>query len=604
MRSIEWDWPSESLETNRRATEIARTLRVPEPFGMVLATRGMSNVEASVLADRPLKECTLAIGDPEGIDDAAAMLLSAGGLGRMGILCDYDVDGATAQTILIEALRAALPSEESDPVITVPHRNSEGFGPNDRCLNELSKAGISTVLVLDCGTAAGGLLDQFHSSTGIVPIVVDHHPPHDETPPKAGVMVNPWVARAPDPGEQGTLCTAGLAWFLARAILRQAGLSARETAGVRKRITLLAALGTSCDMMRVDTPFNRSLTRAGVRLLSDHGALSPGLRALCHSAGLKEGHSADDFGWKLGPRINAGSRMGESDLAARCLREKAPSVAAVLAEQLDKLNQDRVALGREAKRELDESDNLAAFAEGPVNVHVAKAATPGTVGLVASALVKRFGWPAVTLASRDDGLLAGSGRSALGFDIGAAVGAAYQERILLSGGGHAGACGVKLEPSRLEDFGAFLSGRFKASAANNDHESEPRHQIDAVLAGASLATKSMLELSETQQRLAPWGQGLPLPVFGVRGCSLVSRRIVSNGHVFLTLACRGQEFSAVWWSPPSNWQQRIGLEAAGGAPGNGRSQEGFEIAGEISLNEWRQRREGRIVIRDARTSGS
>ncbi len=609
MRPFHWSWPRDSPEQARRAREITRLLQVPEAIGRALANRGMEPAAASDLANRSLRECTSTIGEPDGTDRAAAMLLNAARRGRVGILCDYDVDGAAAQAILVEALRAVSPPGREDPAVAVPERNTEGFGPNPRCLDALVRTGVSCVAVLDCGTAAGDLLDRYQASHGLTPLVVDHHPPHNTAPPTAGVVVNPWVTRRADPGEQGTLCTAALAWFLARAMLRQAGLSSAGTASLRKRITFYAALGTACDVMRLDVPFNRSLVQAGVRLLGEPQAVSPGLAALCEVAGLSNKRVADDLGWRIGPRLNAGSRMGASDLAARCLRERRPGAAQELARRLDHCNRERVLLGHQAQRELESSPAFPSFGEGPVNVYVAKEATPGTVGLVSSSLVKRFGWPAVVLAQPVDGVLVGSGRSSLGFDIGGAVAAACQNGILLSGGGHAAACGLKLDPNRLSDLQGFLAQRFSEHAAAAEQPPKPAHQIDAVLAVENLADGSMLALAESQRRLDPWGQGLPLPLFGIRNCSLLRSNRSQNGHLFLTLTTDMQRFRAVWWNPPSDWQERIRTDGSVGPVSRGPSTETagdarFEIVGQVELDEWRDRRQGRFVVRDARASRS
>ena len=600
MRPFAWSWPVESTERIRRGREIARALGVPDPVGQVLASRGMDGFAAADIAERSLRASTEAIGDPPGVEEAASRLLAAARRGRVGIICDYDVDGATSQAILIETLRAVLPRKSPDPVVAVPDRNIEGFGPNARCLNQLAHEGVGCVAVLDCGTSSGRLLDRFHATTGIDTIVVDHHPPHADPPPAAGSLVNPWVGNAPDPGEQGTLCAAALAWFVARSVLRQAGMSASGTKILRKRITLLAALGTSCDMMRIDTPFNRSLVRIGVALLADPKVRTPGLAGICDAAGLQRAPSADDFGWRIGPRLNAGSRMGESDLAARCLRETRRRVARKLAERLDEHNRARRALGEEAERELDSSPELESMDHGPVNMYVASAATPGTVGLVASSLVKRFGWPAIVLSEREASSLAGSGRSALDFDIGAAVSAARHQGILIAGGGHAGACGLEVEASRLADLKDFLRERFEEHAATSGGPREPTYVIDAVLQGGALSSESMLAIAEAQRRLEPWGQGLPFPLFGLRNCLPGKRPRNAKGHVFLTFSSGDREFEAVWWRAPPDWQQRIGIDSKGGVRTKGRSSQSVEIVGKVALDDWKGRRSGRIEVKDAR----
>ena len=596
MRKLSWRWPEDAPKRLDRGAEIARALGVPDVIGQALASRKPGIFDPLALAPRTLGDCTIAMGDPPDTEEAAERLLQAARNGRVGILCDFDVDGSTSQAILVNTLRLVGGPSAKDPEVAVPERNTEGFGPNQRCLDLLAKAGVTCLAVLDCGTAAGALLDEFHKRTGIDIVVIDHHPAHGAQMPTAGVLLNPWAASPTSPGEHGTLCAAGLTWFVARSILRQAGLSREETKSVRQRITLYAALGTSCDLMPLDVPFNRSLIRHGVRLLNDPAARGHGLTELCDIAKVGHPHSADDFGWKIGPRLNAGSRMGESDLAARCLRETNREAARDFARRLDQHNRDRRALGQEARAELASHPDSAAFERGPVNVIVASATTPGTVGLVASELVKQSGWPAIALSERDNGALAGSGRSALEFNIGAAVVDAVKNGIARKGGGHAGACGVEIDSQRLQDLQAFLIERFNEHAANSATPCEPSRVIDAVLKPKHLNADGLLAIAEAQQRLDPWGPGLESPQFGVQQCALVRYKLTANGHLFATLECGGSRFEAVWWRAPQDWQDLLGANAS--------TDRRAELAGSIELDSWNGRHSGRFVVNDARVPPS
>ncbi len=231
--------------------------------------------------------------------------------------------------------------------------------------------------------------------------------------------------------------------------------------------------------------------------MSDPAAVPPGIAAIRETAGLKSEPTADDFGWRIGPR------MGESDLAARCVRERDQARAHELAEELDRLNRLQIDTGKLAAQELEGSPSFKAFAEGPVNVHVSREATPGTAGLVASAIVKRFGWPAFALSDREQGVLIGSGRAALDFNVGAAVSAACEQKILLTGGGHANACGLSLSRNRIGDFEEFVKQRFAEVVKASAVLTEPTYQIDASLDSESLANKSLLVVAEKQRELEP-----------------------------------------------------------------------------------------------------
>lgn len=569
---------------------------MPPSIGRAFANRGMSRTQAEELVPQSLIDATNAIGSPSGTNQAAAELLAAGRSGRVGILCDYDVDGATAQGILVEALRAAQPSRLREPVVAVPDRHAEGFGPNERCLTDLARSGATCVAVLDCGTASGPLLNRFQSETGIRVVVVDHHPAHGLKPPDAAVLVNPWVSDGPDPGKQGTLCAAGLSWFVARSILRQAGLTRAEAGPALLRVTLLAALGTSCDMMRLDTPFNRSLIRFGVKLLGKPEVMPPGLQGIRETTGRKRPPTAGELSWRIGPRLNAGSRMGESDLAAHCLRERDAASAREMAERLDAHNTKRKSLCEAAEKELDSAGDAASLARGPVNVRIVQSASPGIVGLVASTLVKRHGWPAVVLTEREGSKLAGSGRSSLRFDLGSAVSAAHSEGILLSGGGHRKACGVEVDESKVDQFTDFLRRRFQRHASRSANPCKPAHAIDAALRSEELSSSALMSIAEALQRLSPWGEGLKSPLFGVRRCRLAGKPWVKGSHLFLTLRKEKALFDAVWWSAPADWTGRLASGPGGAAVPR------IDIAGRVELNEWQGRRSGRIVIRSARTS--
>ncbi|MCY4187562.1 MAG: DHH family phosphoesterase, partial [Bryobacterales bacterium] len=368
MREREWQWPDNSSRQLQRGERIARELKAPVAIGEALASRKSDDFDPRALAQRPLADCTASMGEPPGTAEAAATLLQAARTGRLGILCDFDVDGATSQAILVETLRQISGQDDLQPPVAVPERNTEGFGPNPRCLDQLARAGVTCIAILDCGTAAGFLLDAFCEANGIDVVVIDHHPPHGDQLPNAAILLNPWATAPTSPGEHGTLCAAGLTWFVARSMLRQCGLSKDRAKAVLQRITLYAALGTSCDLMPLDVPFNRSLVRHGVRLLGDLAARGWGLSAICDAAKLGQSHCSADFGWKLGPRLNAGSRMGESDLAARCLRATDRDTARELAQRLERHNQERRDLGKRARAELDSRPNPAEFDGGPVNV--------------------------------------------------------------------------------------------------------------------------------------------------------------------------------------------------------------------------------------------
>ena len=529
-------------------------------LGRVLLARGCSLDEVDRLLRVDLAGETRLLGDPPGIDHAASILLGFAGRAKVGLLCDYDVDGATAAAILTFALRWL----GTEPVVAVPERLEESFGPNRRCLDELVAAGCGCVVTLDCGTAAAPLLQEYEREHGLYPIVLDHHP--DDAVLDPGVLVNPWLA--PEGRQHRNLCAAALSWFLARALLRLAGADAAGTLQLRRAATFMAALGTVCDVMSIRDPFNRSLVKYGVTC---HDDLPAGLAALLQVSGIGDEVTARDCGWRIGPRLNAGGRMGLSALAAACLRERDPVTAVGMAENLEHLNRCRQRLQRRLEAELPAHDTGLAYA-------VCEKGNPGIAGLLASTLQKDTGWPALVLTPRPDGLLTGSGR-ATGFDIGAAVRAALEAGLLEAGGGHAAACGVTVRRDAVDALGRFVQARM-------DPAWVPETSVDAELLPADLARLDAL--ARAQLQLEPWGQEFAEPVYAVSGVSIGTVRETQNGHLMLTCLAGGVPFEAVWWSPPADW--RSGFEASGGAA----------VLGNVELHTWRSRSTPRLVVRAAR----
>ena len=561
--SYRWRWPDGGAGADAgdsAAVALAELVAAPVALGQVLARRGVGRRELERLMQPRLADATEQLGRVPGIEAAAGAVLGHAQRGRVGLLCDYDVDGGTASAVLTWALRAV----GVEPLVVVPDRDEEGFGPQPRCLEELVQAGASCVVTLDCGTQAVDLLNEYRARHGLYPVVIDHHP-GEEGSLDEGVLVNPWL----DGGGEASrnLCAAALAWFLARSVLRQAGLDARSTLRLRRGLTALATLGTVCDVMSLRDPWNRAVVEAGTRYMREGPV---GLRELVELSGIKGPVDAGHCGWQIGPRINAGSRMGNSALAAACLRERDGSRARALAALLDSLNRRRRAAQKRCEEALPGNP-------GGVSVVVAEDGNPGIAGLLAGTMVRRFGWPSVVVAPRRDGLLVGSGRSSCGLDLGAAVRDARREGIVQEGGGHAAACGLTVARDRVADLEGFLGGRLPADAA-------PELVIDAELDSAALS--GLEALARAERSLEPWGQGFERPMYGVRRVVLEDARETARGHAMLRWRSGDVRFAGVWWSPPPDWEDRVRSGPC-------------SLAGEAELNEWRGRVEGRLVIRNA-----
>ena len=611
---LHWSWPhDDARETRMRSHAIGCAIDAPPALARALAHRGFDEHDARALSPTPaaLNATTASLGPPPNLDATAEAILAQARRGPVGIIADYDVDGGTSQAILTRALNAAVP--EAKTLLTVPDRLNEGFGPNARCVRSLAEQGAVCSVSLDCGTHAAPVLDSAHRE-GMNTIIIDHHPSWGAASP-AGTLLNPWADwnGGDTPPRHGELCTAALTWHLALKILRKAGLDAEQTAHLRADLTVLAALGSTCDVMPVgrEQLFNRALIRAGVHHARRHGGA--GFAALTE-LGVRPDNPmcTSDFGFAIGPRLNAGSRMGESQLAAECLRETDPERAAQLAQRLDIHNQARREHHKRIEKSLLARATAEDFAKGPVIVAVCPEATPGTVGLAAAALRKQFGWPAAVLTSRNDEpigpdtMLHGSARSALNYDFGAAVAGGVQHDVIAHGGGHAAACGLTIKASRLEDVRRFLTNRFYATCHTN---ATPMIRIDAELTPSNTTTEELLTLAQCETALEPFGKGFARPVYGLRKVHLLQTHVTRDGaHVRLMLAHQKNIIEAIWFNAPEDWPSALNLDdnperrapsyQAQPAP---RDCE-IDLAGHVSINRWRGRESPQLLVNTARPS--
>ena len=492
-----WVWPG-------RTSGAALTLAAdgtPGAVARVAAARGLDARALESLSPVPLADAVGEAGEPDGTAAFAATIGRALAAGPVGLLADYDVDGGTSAAILADAIELV----GGRSVLVVPDRLREGFGPNRRCLDELHAAGCRSVVTLDCGSAVLGMLDAHAGRTGAVAMVLDHHTAEGGGARWAGRIVNPWATPAGEP-HRG-LCTGALAWFLARALAERRGV---QVAGPHKaRWSALAGLALVCDVMSMGP--GQTLGRALVveSFAAGHAA-GPAVEAVLGLAG-RSGSELDwwDWAFRVGPRLNAGSRMGESALAARALRSRDPEDVAHAAEALHALNEDRKAAGRK----LDEAATGFGLVQGraPVLVAALDEATAGIAGIAASRLVERFGWPSVVLGRHRAGGWSGSGRSALGFNLGGAVVAGVAASAIAGGGGHAGACGLRVAEGGVEDARRWLAARFEAELG----DVRPVRRVEAVLGAADVEPAALARIDAAFKRWEPWGPDWRAPVLGV-----------------------------------------------------------------------------------------
>jgi single-stranded-DNA-specific exonuclease len=556
------------------ALTIAQRHGVPELLARIVAGRGIALDKVDTFLDPTVKRL---MPDPDVVTDmpvAAARL--ADGIERreqIAIFGDYDVDGATSAALLARFLQYV----GLDPLIHIPDRLFEGYGPNVEAIRSLAARGARLLITVDCGTTSLMPLAEARA-LGLDVIVIDHHQADVELPPALAV-VNP--NRPDDLSELGHLAAVGLAFLAVVAAnreLRRRGFW-DATRGEPDLLAFLdlVALGTIADVARLEG-LNRAFVAKGLMVMRRRQDV--GLTALMDVARLVGPPEPWHLGFLLGPRINAGGRIGRADLGVRLLLERDPPTAAAIAAELDRLNQERQ-LVEQAAYEQAEREAFAGADAHKIVVAAAPDWHPGIVGLVAARLKERFGRPAFAIAVDPKGMATGSGRSIPGVDLGAAVRRAAAEGILIKGGGHAMAAGVTLGCDRLAQFRLFLEEVLGCAveAARRDNA--------LLIDGALTAAGAGAELIATIERAGPFGAGNPEPVFALPSHTIVHADEVGQGHVRVRLK-----------SGDGAHVQAIAFRALGGPMGDaliayrGRV---MHAAGALSLD--RRRGDGRPQLR-------
>jgi len=504
-----------------RALAITQRHQLPELLARVLAGRGVEVEEAVAFLDPTVKSL---MPDPNRLTDmpvAAARLAEAVERGEsVAVLGDYDVDGATAAALLTRYLRYG----GLEPIFYIPDRLFEGYGPNVEAVRLLKEKGATLLVTVDCGTASHEALAEA-SRLGLATIVIDHHQA-DETLPPALAVVNP--NRLDDLSGLGHLAAVGLVFMVVVALnraLRQRGfwVAPRSEPDLLGLIDLVA-LGTVADVVPLKG-LNRAFVAKG--LLAMRRRENVGLTALMDIARLGGPPEPWHLGFLLGPRINAGGRIGRATLGVDLLLQADAAEAARIAAELDRLNRERQVIEAQALAQA-EAEVLAALGveeRGAVVVTAAEGWHPGVVGLVAARLKERFGRPAFAIALGAGGTGTGSGRSIAGVDLGSAVRQAVREGLLIKGGGHAMAAGVTLKREALGPFRAFLEARLGAAVA------AARFADALSIDGALTAGAANLETVAAVARAGPFGAGNPEPVLALPGHQLVYVEETGAAHL-------------------------------------------------------------------------
>ena len=516
--------PRLEITGEARALAIAQAHGYADILARVLAARGVTHESAVQYLDPTVRALMPEPFTLQGMETAVARLVRAiEARETIAIFGDYDVDGACSAALLAGFLDAT----GCPRLIHIPDRIFEGYGPNEAAIDALKGQGACLLVCVDCGTTSAGPLAHA-KALGLDAIVIDHHQAPEILP--QAIIVNP--NRLDDLSGLGQLCAAGVVLMVLVALnraLRERGFwSASRPAPDLLAALDLVALATVADVAPL-TGLNRALVMKGLGAM--RARLRPGLTALVDCARLNEPPRPYHLGFLLGPRINAGGRIGDASLGAKLLLSADPEKAARIAAELDRLNEER-RLVEKATLEAAETMALEARAiegERAIIVVGAEGWHPGVVGLVAARLRERFDRPAFAIAFTGE-TGTGSGRSIPGVDLGRAVREAVEAGLLEKGGGHAMAAGVTLRRERLAAFRDFLEERIGPAVAAS--RADASLKVDAVLTAAG-GTPDIVHLLE---KAGPFGSGNPEPIIVVPGHRVDQVSEIGSGHLRFCLA--------------------------------------------------------------------
>ena len=557
-----------------------QSLGLEEPLARALASREIAPEDGANFLNPTLKALFPNPSNFMDMDLAATAILDALQAGKkIHVFADYDVDGASSAALLVRWFRcigAELP-------IYVPDRMKEGYGPSAPAFDRLKAMGADLVITVDCGAAANEAVAHA-TSINLDVVVIDHHMMREE-PPQCLAVVNP--NRLGCKSGQGNLAAAGVVFVLLAALNREGrkrDLFAGKTEPDIRQWLDLAAMGAICDVTRL-TGFNRALASLGLRAMSSWN--NPGLSALLAAAGSEQGPAKSNHaGFILGPRINAGGRIGQSDLGAKLLSTDNVQEARMLAEELNSLNVAR----REVESDVTEMairrvEATGAHKDGsPAVVVAGDDWHPGVVGIVAGRLRERWRKPVVVIGVDPvTGIGKGSGRSQQGMNLGRAIQSAWENRVLIAGGGHAMAAGLTVMADGIDTFRDYLNEALSSEQAGAMEMDWV--EIDALIDARS-ATRDLFEAFE---QLAPYGPGNPEPMFALENLQIREPMPMNGGHVRCRLVGPdGASVRAIAWRCADLPTGKALLSGQGG----------LCVTGRLRADDWNGRRGVQLEIED------
>jgi single-stranded-DNA-specific exonuclease len=577
-----WRWRGGNMDLSNASTDGLGGL--DDIVTQLLLSRGVDRDDVARHRTPSLRAFLPDPSEFRDMDAAAERLTQAVLTGEtVTVYGDYDVDGATSAALLILLMRGL----GQDAHYYIPDRLLEGYGPSGEALVRIAGEGSSLIVTVDCGAMAHEALAMAHDA-GVDVIVVDHHKCSAELP-RAAAMVNPnRLDEGVIAAGHGHLAAVGVAFLLAVATVRSLRRRDWFKSNGRSEPDLfslldLVALGTVADVASLHG-LNRALVAQGLKVMAKRENI--GMSALIDASRLSRAPTCSDLGFALGPRINAGGRVGESTLGVRLLTTRDPDEAREIATQLSRLNDERRAIEQivqeEAEAQVAQQHNRAVLVLAGRDWH------PGVIGIVAGRIKEKTGKPALVIAldANEAGQGKGSGRSISGVDLGAAIIAAREAGLLVAGGGHAMAAGLTIMPDQLERLGDWLDQRLARDIAA---ASEGRAMLlDLALAPGGLTP----ELVETLDQAGPFGMGWPGPKVAVGPVRLVKAEIVGNDHVrVIASGPDGGRIKAIAFRSAESDMGQALLHAAQGRR--------LWLVGRAKIDDWGARPQAELLLDDA-----
>ena len=574
-RGLAWRWRCENAD---KVDALVSRGAVDDLTARLLAGRGVEPEEVEAFLDPKIRDFLPNPSVLKDMDKAAEAIVSAlKAKQKVTVFADYDVDGGTSAAQLVRWAR----HYGAEFGIYVPDRVEEGYGPTIGAFRTLKEQGNELIITVDCGAAAYSALEEA-AKIDLPIVVVDHHMMHGEMPP-ALALVNP--NREDDTSGLGHLAAAGVSFVLLVALSREARKQGLGEGPNLLTLLDLAALGTLCDVVSL-RGLNRAIVSQGLKQMGQ--TRHPGLLALADVAGAKAPFSTYHAGFVLGPRINAGGRIGKSNMGAELLSTENTQTAYGYAAELDRVNQDRKKLQAHMLEEaLTKASSLPE--DRSLTLVSMDGWHPGVIGIVAGRLKDRFDRPSIVIGVNDDGIGKGSGRSLKGANLGGAITAAREAGLLISGGGHPMAGGLTVDASLIPELTAFLEAHMKDEVAQA--RKNLSFKVDAQIAPSAATPK----LIETLQRVGPYGVDHPQPMFVFANMHIAYAERVSGGHVRCSFSDKsGQRISGICFRADETGLSDILLSPNPAA---------VHVAGRLKQDEWNGRVRIDLTVEDIALAG-